>query len=84
MSQYEDVRAAFNPMQKAVIIQHTPNNSGVYGRLPTLDATALNSHLAAGWRFITAVPFGVSVSCCGDGNGDSAFAAILVIIEKPK
>jgi|GEM_PF-1520920 len=64
-------------MQKALIIQ-TGGRHAV-----SLDTTELNTYLSQGWRFVSAAPFGVSVSEGGETTSEAALAAILVIIEKP-
>ena len=47
-----------------------------------LDAKELNEHFSQGWSFVSAVPFGVSVSEGGETEHGSALAALLIIIEK--
>ena len=65
-------------MQKAIIIQDCK-----FDDLLKLDATELNDHFSDGWRFVSATPFGCSVSDTGKDENSSLAAAIIVIIEKP-
>ena len=66
-------------MQKAIIIQGQGQNDDLVG----LDTTELNKHFADGWRFVSAAPFGVSVSQGGHASDHTHRAAILIIIEHP-
>ncbi len=64
-------------MQKAIIIQDCRFDKTIY-----LDAKELNQHLSDGWKFVSAAPFGCSVSDTGENQNSSLAAAILVILER--
>jgi hypothetical protein len=66
-------------MQKALIIQNLTTSNKNSNPLSSDD---LNKYLADGWRFVSATPFGVAAAEGGETNAGSAYAAMLVIIEK--
>ena len=63
-------------MQKAIIIQHSDEDSP-HG----LDASELNDYLADGWRVAYVAPFGCAAAGGGESYGFTQWSAILVIIQ---
>jgi hypothetical protein len=65
-------------MQKSIIIESYGFNDDLKSNF--YNHAELNKHLADGWIFVSATPFGVSTSNGCDRG--SRWAVILVIIEK--